>query len=875
MKAPQQMPPEIFHRFFQWYCHPKLVDHIEGDLLEVYGQRLKSFGKRHADIRFMVDVLLLFRPGIIRSAGKFRNANSYTMYKSYFKTGWRNLLRNKGYSTINIGGLAVGIAVVILIGLWINDELTFNTVHKNHHRIAKVYRTANVNGEIFTTPYLPRPLVDELRSKHGSDFKHVINASIPGDEILSVGEKKLSKLGEFVDAGAVEMLSLPMLQGDQSALSDPNSIILSALFAKALFGEEDAINKTVQLRGIRDLKVTGVYQDIPHNSDFRYIEFFAPWELNMILNPGLKEQGFANNFLFVYAEIQPNVSFADVSHRIKDIILNNVKEHKDYVAVKPQLFLHPMERWHLYGTFTNGVDGGLIQYVKLFGITGAFVLLLACINFMNLSTARSEKRAKEVGIRKSIGSLRHQLIGQFFSESFLIVCISFVASIALVGAFINWFNELANKQIQLPWTNVTFWLACAAFILLTSLISGSYPAFYLSSFNAVKILKGTFRAGRLASLPRRVLVVLQFAVSVSMIIGTFVVYKQIQFAKDRPVGYQREGLLMLPMLTSEYYQKYDALKNELKNSGAVTETALSLGPVTDIFSSNGGFSWKGMEPDNQTDFATLWVSAEYGKTVGWHFLNGRDFSSEMASDSLAIVMNKSAAKLMGLEDVVGEDIRWAPTWDKARTFHVIGVIEDMVMRSPFDPIMPTIFFLGQRVSWIDLRINPALSTAEALTTIESVFKKVITSAPFTYKFADEEYALKFAEEERIGKLAAVFAVLAILISCLGLFGLASFVAEQKTKEIGIRKVVGASLFALWKMLVKDFVVLVVLSSIIAIPVVWYVMNDWLQKYEYRTEISWWIFLGAGSGALIITLVTVSYQAIRSALMNPVKSLRSE
>jgi hypothetical protein len=368
---------------------------------------------------------------------------------------------------------------------------------------------------------------------------------------------------------------------------------------------------------------------------------------------------------------------------------------------------------------------------------------------------------------------------------------------------------------------------------------------------------------------------MQFAVSVSMIVGTFIVYKQIHFAKDRPVGYQREGLLMMPMLTGEYYQKYEALKNELKNSGAVTEVALALGPVTDVYSSNGGFGWKGMEASSQADFGTLWVSAEYGKTVGWQFLEGRDFSPEMASDSLAIVINRSAAKLMNLENVVGEDVRWVPTWDKPRTFHVIGVIEDMVMRSPFDPAMPTIFFLGQRVSWIDLRINPELTTAEALTTIESVFKKVISSAPFTYKFADEEFALKFAQEERIGKLASVFAVLAIMISCLGLFGLASFVAEQKTKEIGIRKVVGASLFALWKMLVKDFVVLVVLSSVIAIPVVWYFMNDWLQKYQYRTEISWWIFLAAVGGALVITLVTVSYQAIRSALMNPVKSLRSE
>ena len=798
------------------------------------------------------------------------------MYKSYFKIGWRNLVRNKGYSTINIGGLAVGIAVVILIGLWIHDEIAFNTFHQNHSRIAQVMRSGLVEDKLFTTHYLPHPLADELRNKYGSDFKRVASMVSTGGEIFALEDKKLSMKGAFMEPAGLEMFSIPLLKGNTSAFSDPNSIILSTSFAKAMFGEVDPINKTLTMRGSRDLKVIGVYSKLPHNTEFHELDFFVPYELFVLFNPWVHSQGFANNFLQVYVEIPPNASFENVSSHVKDVILNNVQDSPDYVAVHPQIFLHPMDRWHLFGHWEdNGQETGLIIYVKLFGITGAFILLLACINFMNLSTARSEKRAKEVGIRKSIGSVRKQLIGQFLSESFLVVMIAFIVALGMITISLDGFNTLASKQITMPWNNLYFWLACLLFILITGFISGSYPAFYLSSFRPMQILKSTFRAGRLASIPRKILVVVQFTVSVAMIIGTSFVYRQIQHAKDRPVGYDREGLLMIPMLTGDHYAKFDVLKNEWLRSGAVTNVALSLGQTTEVNSSNGGFTWRGMKPGFLSDFGTLWVSADFGKTVGWKFLHGRDFSDNIASDSSAIVMNAAAAKLMNLENPVGEEIRWDPTWDKARTYHVIGVIEDMVMRSPYDPAMPVMFFLGNRVNVIDVRMNPSMNTAEALIKIESVFKIVITSAPFVYNFADQQYALKFADEERIGNLATAFAMIAILISCLGLFGLASFVAEQKTKEIGIRKVVGASTFSLWKLLSKDFIVLVMIAALIATPLAWYILNDWLSAYQYRTTLSWWIFGFAITGSMILTLLTVSYQAIKVALMNPVNSLRSE
>ena len=871
-------PPKFFLRFFQWYCRPNLRDHIEGDLTEVYNERVQTFGKRKADRKFIIDVLLLFRPGIIRPVEGYKKLNTYGMYKSYFKIGWRNLLKNKGYSFINIGGLAIGMAVAMLIGLWIYDEVEFNRYHQNYDRIARVLRNGTANGETFTHPALPYPLGDELKTKYGDNFEHVVPAWHVGDHILSAPERNLTLSGEFIDPAGPEMFSLRMLQGTWSGLKDPHSVLLSRSAAEALFGNEDPMDKLLKIDKTMDVKVTGVYEDLPSNSHFHGVKFFSPMDLLVSANEWIKYQNFGSNILDIYVAIGEHTSFVAASDQIKDAILNNIQDDKVYVTIKPQLFLHPMKDWHLRSEWKNGVNtGGLIQIVWLFGIVGAFVLALACINFMNLSTARSEKRAKEVGIRKSIGSKRMQLMHQFFSESFLVVVLAFAFAIIAVSVSLNSFNELAGKQMEMPWTNTYFWLISLGFVLFTGLLAGSYPALYLSSFNPVTVLKGSLRVGRLASIPRKVLVVVQFTVSVTLIIGTIIVYKQIQFAKDRPVGYTRDGLLMIQMTSPDFWGKGEVLRTELKNTGVVTELAESSSPTTDIWNSNGGFDWKGKDPALIAEFATFTVTPEYGKTVGWQFAQGRDFSRDLASDSAAFVLNEAAAKLFGFENCVGEIVTWTAGYrSKYTSFTVIGVIKDMVVKSPFAPATPAVFLLSPYgTNWINIRINPEARAGDAIPAIEAVFKKIIPSVPFEYKFADQEYALKFAAEERIGKLASVFAVLAILISCLGLFGLASFVAEQRTKEIGIRKVVGASVFNLWKMLSKDFILLVVISCFIAIPIAYYFLREWLQKYEYRTEISWWIFAVTSVIALVITLLTVSYQAVRAALMNPVKSLRSE
>lgn len=797
------------------------------------------------------------------------------MFKSYLKIAWRNLHKNQGFSIINVGGLAIGMAVAILIGLWVHDELTFNTYFKHYDRIARVHRTGTLNGETLATTYLPIALSEELQTKYGEDFKRITMAWPSSDHVVATEKENWSLKGGFIQPQGLEIFSFKMLEGSYASFKDPHSIILSKSAATTLFGEESAIGRQIKIDNTMDVKVTGVYEDIPRNAHFSDVQFFAPWDLLITVNTWINSQGFQNNFLDIYVELADHAQIADASARIKDAILNNVR-NTPYEAVNPQLFLHPMSKWHLWADFRNGVNTGLIDMVWLFAIVGLFVLVLACINFMNLSTAQAEKRAKEIGIRKAIGSVRAQLIAQFYSESFLIAASAFVLSFMLVTVSLPWLNDIASKQIALPWSNLYFWLSCAAFVFFTGILSGSYPAIFLSSFNAMKALKGGMKQGGGASLPRRILVVTQFTVSVMLILGTLVVYKQLIFAKDRPIGYDRTGLVSVLMNSQDFQGKSDALRNELKNTGVVSDVGFSSSPPTDIWNTNGGFEWKGKDPGYIAEFGTFTVTPGYGNAMGWEFIDGRDFRSDLASDSAAFVINEAAAKIMGMNAPVDEVVKYQTWWTNGiREFHIIGVIKDQIMKSPYDPAIPSVFFLGGSVNWIALRIKPGLAASEAIDDIQSAFSKVVPDVPVQLKFADQEYALKFAAEERVGVLAAVFSSLAIFISCLGLFALAAFVAEQRTKEIGIRKVVGASVVNLWSMLSGQFILLVGISCIIAMPIAYYLLENWLDKFSYRTNISWWIFVTTGIGSIVITLFTVSFQAVKAALMNPVKSLRSE
>ena len=796
------------------------------------------------------------------------------MIKNYLKTAWRNFYKNKFFSAINIVGLAGGMTVAILIGLWIWDEFSFDKYNKNYDRIAAVMQQSTVNGEIGVGSPSPIPLANELRSSYGSEFKHVILSWWNRDHILSFGNTRYTRVGKFMEPAAPELLSLNMLRGTRDGLKDPSSIILSASTAKIIFGDADPMDKMMLIDGKLNVKVTGVYEDIPDASRFKNVSFIAPWDLFASSDELIKnvKNSWGFDATEIYVQLADNADLQKVSARISDVKLNKVKDDKDLAIYKPKIVLQPMSRWHLYNEWKNGINtGGSIQFVWLFGLIGLFVLLLACINFMNLATARSEKRAKEVGIRKAIGSLKKQLIIQFFAESFLVVVLAFLLSLVLAQIILPFFNQLAGKKISIPLVNPYFWLAGIGFSFFTGLIAGSYPALYLSSFEPIKVLKGTFKAARNTSVPRKVLVVLQFSVSVILIIGTIIVFQQIQFAKNRPLGYDSNGVIQLQLNTPELNGYEAALRNDLLKTGAVMEIAESSSPATGVWSGRSGFDWPGKDPSLQTEFGAVAVTHEYGKTLGWQFKEGRDFSKDYATDSSALVINEAAVKFMNLKDPVGTTIKWDD-----ENYKIIGVIKNMVMESPYDPVRQIVYSLkNEKLNFIFIKMNPSQSVGSALGKIQSAFEKYAPASPFDYKFVDENFTRKFSAEERVGKLASSFAILAILISCLGLFGMASFMAEQRTKEIGVRKVLGASVFTIWKLLSKESVILVFISFIVAIPASWWLMDNWLQDYEYRTSISVWVFVITGVLALVITLATVSYQAIKAALANPVKSLRTE
>ncbi|CAM3458727.1 ABC transporter permease [Zobellia roscoffensis] len=799
------------------------------------------------------------------------------MLKNYFKIAWRNLLKNKGYSAINIGGLALGMAVTLIIGLWVNDELSYNDYFKKNERIAQVVQSQTFNGETGTNNAVPRPLEMAFRDKHNDKFKHIVMSSWNNSVYLNYGEKSLSKDGNFMQAEAPELLDLNILKGEKDGLRKINSIMLSESVANALFGNEDPIGKVVKGNSQYDMDVTAVYEDIPKNNSFSDLEYIMPWEKYLSLFEWVNnaEDQWGNNSFQMFVQIADNTGMTDISTSIKDVKKNLNEEAAEF---NPQLFLLPMKDWYLRSNFENGKqDGGRIKYVWLFSIIGAFVLLLACINFMNLSTARSEKRAKEVGIRKSIGSQRNQLIYQFLSESFLVVLFAFGIAVLIVLLSLDGFNNLAKKEMVFPWGNGMFWITSFIFVLLTSLLAGSYPALYLSSFKPVDVLKGTMTTGKHAGLPRKILVVLQFTVSVAFIIGTVIVMQQINFAKNRPIGYEKEGLVQIPTMSQDFSGKYDLMRSEFTASGAVLEMSASSAPTTQIWSNRSGFSWEGKPEGFQEDLAWTDVTAEYAKSLNLKILEGRDFSREFATDSNAVLINETAVKYMGLTDPIGKYIKDDDIEDPFPPLKIIGVVQDMITQSPYEPVKQGIYAYdkNENASFYNLRLNPEKSASENISIIESVFKSHFPDIPFQYDFVDSEYGEKFSAEERIGSLSSIFTALAILISCLGLFGLTSFVAEQRQKEIGVRKVLGASIFNVWNMLSRDFLKLVIISCFIAIPISYFVMNGWLQDYPYHVILEWWIFLLAVVGALAITILTVSFQAIKAANRNPIKSLRME
>ncbi|HNA00069.1 MAG TPA: ABC transporter permease [Ferruginibacter sp.] len=788
------------------------------------------------------------------------------MLTNFFKVAWRNLLRNKGFSFINIAGLAIGMAAAILITLWIQHEMSYDQFHVKKDRIYEAWNKAHFSGKLQCWNTTPKILARTLE-KDVPEVERAVRVYWPRNILFSLGEKRLTAAGNQVDTGFLQMFSFPMLKGNpQTALNDGYSIVLTEKLAKNLFGDEDPMGKILKLDNKDNFTVTGILKDLPNNSRFGF-EFLTNWEL--VKRQGEDDSSWGNNSTRTYVLLKENASMASANDKIKGIKVRYSKDEDP----NWEMFIYPSSRWRLYSNFTNGKeDGGLIDFVKLFGVIALFILLIACINFMNLSTARSEKRAKEVGIRKVVGAQKGSLIGQFIGESIMIACIAGILALGLVQLSLPAFGKLTDKELHLDFANIYFWLSAIGFVVFTGIVAGSYPAFFLSSFKPVKVLKGTFKAAHALVTPRKMLVVLQFTFAIILIICTSIVKQQIDHAQNRETGYDRNNLVY-HFLTDELRKSYPLVKNELLSSGVATSVSRTSSPLTQGWSDTWGFEWVGKDPADKTDFDRYVADEELVKTAGFRITRGRDFNlKEFPTDSSGMILNESAVKAMNFKDPIGQIVK-----DDGREYHVVGVINDFILQSPYYPTKPMVIE-GCSNDWMNVihfKLNAANSTADNLTKAEAIFKKYNSEYPFEYKFIDEEYSRKFKAEERTGTLAALFAGLTIFISCLGLFGLATYMAENRIKEIGIRKVLGASIPGITALLSKDFLKLVMISFVIASPVAWWMMDKWLQDYPYHVNIHWYVFAIAGLLSFLISVLTVSYQAIKAAVANPVKSLRTE
>ena len=787
------------------------------------------------------------------------------MFKNYFKVAFRNLFRNKGFSIINISGLAVGMASAMLILLWIQNEMSYDQFHEKKDRIYEAWNRASFSGKLNCWNTTPKILSRTLE-KDFPEVEQCVRVDWGSNFLFSIGEKRLTVQGRIVDSNFLQVFTFPLLKGNPATLlNDMHSIVLTEKLAEKLFGNEDAMGKVIKIDNKDNFTVTGILKDIPTNTRFDF-EYLVPW--SYMRYKGNDDANWGNNSTRTYVLLKPNASLASVNVKLKTF-----KPKYDKDDPKWEMFIYPLSRWRLYSSFTNGVEdgGGLIQYVRLFGIIAAFILLIACINFMNLSTARSEKRAKEVGIRKVVGAQKGWLIGQFIGESVLLAFIAGIIAFGIVELVLTPFNNLIGEKVSIPYNNIYEWLAFLGFIIFTGVLAGSYPAFFLSSFQPVKVLKGTFQKVNALITPRKVLVMLQFTFAIILIICTIIVKQQIDYARERETGYNKNNLIY-HFMTGDIEKNYLLIKNELLSSGVAASVTKTSAPITESWSDGWGQEWEGKDPNDKTDFYRYNEDENLGVTAGLTFIQGRDFDlKQFSTDSTGVILNESALAVMKFKNPLGKIIK-----DNGQDWHVVGVIKDFILTSPYEPTRPMLIYGAK--AWFNtilIKFNDKNSTAANLKKAEGIFKKYNPEYPFEYKFVDEEYARKFENEKKIGTMAAVFAALTIFISCLGLFGLATYMAENRIKEIGVRKVLGASVAGITTLLSKDFLKLVLVSFVIAAPVAWWAMNAWLKDYSYRVDIQWWVFVMAGLLSVLIALFTISYQAIRAAVANPAKSLRTE
>lgn len=785
------------------------------------------------------------------------------MFKNYFKIAWRNLLRNKGFSTTNLLSLTIGITCTLLIALWVYDELNYNKFHRNYNNIYQVMANRDFKNQVFTDPNMVLPLARALENS----TPQIINTTVTtysSPHIVAYKDLKVKKSGITVNEHFFDVFTWNFIKGNAAAaVSDPHNIILTASTAKSIFGREDAMGQVLRLDNGDNFKVAGIVEDVPGNSTFQF-DYIINFNYS---DPNTKNQmnEWQNSSWNVFVQLKDGAGIGTVEKKI-----NEIKKSHDKNDEISTYFTFPMNKWRLYSDFKDGKNvGGLIEYVRMFTIVAIVILIIACVNFMNLSTARSERRAKEVGIRKTLGSNKRQLVMQFFSESIILALIAFMLSIGAVYLLLPAFNTLVGKQLHLNILHPFFWLLGIGIIAFTGVVAGSYPALYLSSFNPVKVLKGTLAAGKDAILPRRILVVTQFVISILLISATIIIYQQIQFIKNRDMGYDPNNLIMVPS-TDDVNKNYAVIRDELEKTGSIASVTRTSSPITAIWWKTGGLDYEGKRADAAIIFSALATDIGFTKTFGVKMIEGNDFSGAPV-DSSSMMLNKAAVAAMGLKNPLGMKMRYA-----GREFNVIGVTDNVTMETPFKPVDPLMMFYDKYYSaTVSIRLKQGADVRKALSQIENVFTKYNPAFPFDYQFVDQEFSKKFINEQLVSRITNIFAGLAIFICCIGLAGLASFTIEKRTREIGIRKVLGASIQQLLALISREFLKLVLVAFVIAVPLAWWLMHNWLQNYEFRVQISLWLFGAVGFLVLLLALVVVSANTLKAALNNPVKSLRTE
>ena len=786
------------------------------------------------------------------------------MIRNYLKIAWRNLFRNKGFSATNLLGLTIGITCTILISLWVKDELTYDKFHANYKSIYKLYANRDFNNQIFTDQNMVLPLAGTIE-KSIPQVENAVVTTHRQSHVLRYGDKKLKKDGYTVSEHFFNMFSWKFINGSPStALPDAYAIVLTQSTAKSLFGNDDPINKIIKVDNDYEAKVTAIVEDPPGNSTFQF-DFINSFNYaGNFLSQAMTN--WQNSSWDVFLQVKAGANLKAIEKNINDIKYQHDPDDKKISTY----FTFPMNKWRLESEFKDGKNvGGMIEYVRLFSIIAIIILLIACVNFMNLSTARSEKRAREVGVRKTLGSGKRQLIFQFFSESIILASIAFVFSILAVFLLLPFFNELVDKHLSLDITQPLFWGVALGLIAFTGFVAGSYPALYLSSFNPVKVLKGTFKPGKEAVLPRHILVVGQFAISILLISATIIIYQQIQHIKNRDIGYDPNNLIMIPA-SQDTQNTFSAIEDELIKTGMVSAVNRSFSPITDIWWRAQAPDWDGKPAGGELIVARMATDVNYTKTMGVKILQGKDFSG-VPADSSNMLINEAAVKAMQLKEPIGTQLRYGTF-----KFTVIGVTSDVIMGSPFAAVDPLLtHFSRDNINSINIRLASSAKPQQAIKAIEPIFRKYNPAYPFEYKFVDEEFNRKFLTEDLISRITNIFAGLAIFICCIGLAGLASFTIEKRVKEIGIRKVLGATLGQLLTLISKDFLKLVLIAFVIATPLAWWFMNNWLEKYPDRIDISIWLFGAVGLLILLLALVVVCLNIMKAAVTNPTKSLRTE